>query len=94
MPKHFMKTKSCGCVVKATSVGIKKENNTVLYLIGGHKHINMCETCKQDEINGVDILYDICDDDITDGSGNDRWIECSNYIRNKTAFAEGTNEEK
>ena len=50
MPKHFMKTKSCGCVVKTTSVGTKKENNIVLYLIGGHKHINMCETCKQDEL--------------------------------------------
>ena len=78
MPKHFMKTKSCGCVVKTTSVGVKKENNTVLYLIGGHKHINMCETCKQDE------LIEIDDDDITDGSGNDGWEECSYHV--KSAF--------
>jgi hypothetical protein len=78
MPKHFMKTKSCGCVVKTTSVGTKKENNIVLYLIGGHKHINMCETCKQDE------LIEIDDDDITDGSGNDGWEECSYHV--KSAF--------
>ena len=81
MPKHFMKTKSCGCVVKATSVGIKKENNTVLYLIGGHNHIKICEKCNQYKNNGIDILYDMWDDDITDGSGNDRWIECSYCMR-------------
>ena len=77
MPKHFMKTKSCGCVVKVTSVGIKKENNKVLYLICGHTHIKICEKCNQDEINSVDTLYDMSDDYITDGSGNDGWIECS-----------------
>ena len=85
MPKHFMKTKSCGCVIKVTSVGIKKENNKDLYLIGGHRHIKICENCKQDEINGVDTLYNISDDDITDGSGNDGWIEYS-YDVCKTAF--------
>ena len=86
MPKHFMKTNNCGCVVKATSVGIKKENNTVLYLIGGHTHINMCETCKQDEINEIDTLYNMWkNDNITDGSGNDGWIECS-YYGDKSAF--------
>ena len=80
MPKHFMKTKSCGCVVKTTSVGIKKENNKVFYLIGGHKHIKVCEKCVKDEKNGIDTLYTICDDDITDGSENDGWIEYSYYI--------------
>jgi len=85
MPKHFMKTKSCGCVIKVTSVGIKKENNKDLYLIGGHRHIKICENCKQDEINGIDTLYNISDDDITDGSGNDGWIEYS-YDVCKTAF--------
>ncbi len=71
MPKHFMKTKSSGCVVKVTSVGIKKENNKVLYQICGYTHIKICEKCNQDEINGIDVLYDMWDDDITDGSGND-----------------------
>ena len=46
MAKLFMKTKSCGCVVKVTSVGIKKENDKDLYLIGGHRHIKICEKCK------------------------------------------------
>lgn len=80
MPKHFTKTKNCGCVVKATSVGVKKEYNTVLYLIGGHKHINMCETCKQDELNEIDTLYNMWKNgNITDGTGNDGWIESSYY---------------
>ncbi len=72
MPKHFMKTQSCGCIVTATSVGCKKENNKVLYLIGGHTHIKICEKCTQNE-----IIYDDDDDDTTDG--NDGWIE---YIKN------------
>lgn len=85
MPKHFMKTKNCGCVVKATSVGTKKENNTIFYIICGHKHINMCETCKQDEINEIDTLHDMwMNDNITDGSKNNGWEECSYYV--KSAF--------
>ena len=85
MAKLFMKTKSCGCVVTATTVGIKKENNTLLYLIGGHKHINMCEMCKQDEENEIDTLYDMWkNDNITDGIGNDGWEEYSYHV--KSAF--------
>lgn len=78
MPKHFMKTTNCGCTLITTTVGTRKENNTVLYLIGNHKHINICETCNQNRLNGIDICGDICDDDVTDGSGNDGWVECGN----------------
>ena len=82
MPKHFMKTKSCGCIVKATSVGIKRVDNKVLYMLGGYAHIEICEKCNEHEVNDIDTLYDMwTNDNITDGSGNDGWEECSYYIR-------------
>ena len=78
MPKHYMKTKSCGCIVKAVSVGIKREDRKVLYLIGGHNHLKICEKCNEQEENGIDTLHDMwINDCITDGSGNDGWEECS-----------------
>ena len=86
MPKYFTKTKHCGCIVTVTSIGIKKENNKVFHLICGHKHIKICEKCEQDKINGVDILYDMWEDEITDGYGNDGWIECSYYIYKNECF--------
>lgn len=83
MPKNFIKTKSCGCVVRAISVGIKREvDNKVLYLIGGHNHIKICENCNEHEVNGDDTLHDMWTyDNITDGSGNDGWKEFSYNIR-------------
>ena len=71
-----MKTKSCGCVVKTTSVGIKMIDNKVLYMIGGHDHIKICEKSNEDDANDVDTLYDMwMNDNMTDGSGNDGWKE-------------------
>jgi len=76
MPKQFIKTKSCGCVVRAISVGIKSVDNKVLYMIGGHDHIKICKKCNEPEVNGVDTLYNMwTNDNITDGSGNDGWME-------------------
>lgn len=73
-----MKTRSCGCVVKTTSVGIKRENNKVLYLLGGHQHLEICEKCSEEEKNDIDTLHDMWkNDSYTDDSGNDGWEECS-----------------
>ena len=84
MPKQFMKTKSCGCIVKATSVGAKRVENTTLYMIGGHKHIKMCEQCSAMEANDIDTLHDMwMNDSVTDGTGNDVWTECS-YTTGRT----------
>ena len=77
MGKHFMKRKSCGCVVKAISVGIKMVDKKVLYI---HDHIEICEKCNEDEVNENDTLYDMWkNDNITDGSGNDGWEEFYSY---------------
>ena len=58
MPKHFLKTLECGCIVKTSSVGVHRVNETKMYLIGGHKHIKICEKC-QTENEESDILHDM-----------------------------------
>jgi hypothetical protein len=58
MPKHFLKTLECGCIVKTSSVGVHRVNETKMYLIGGHKHIKICEKCQQENEEG-DILHDM-----------------------------------
>lgn len=85
MPKHFMKTKSCGCIVKAVSVGAKKEDNKLLYLLGGHNHLKVCDKCNELEESGVDTLYDMWTvDNIADGSGKDGWkINPNLYLSKK-----------
>lgn len=76
MPKYFSKTKSCGCVVSAISCGSRIVDNKILYMIGGHTHIKICQSCSEHEENGVDTLYDMwMNNNITDGSGNDGWME-------------------
>jgi hypothetical protein len=80
MPKHFMKTIACGCVIRVLSVGTKLEDNKVLYLIGGHDHIKICEKCREDESDGIDTLWDMWKNDCyTDGTENDGWKKL-NYI--------------
>jgi hypothetical protein len=66
MLKKFIKTKSCGCVVKATSFGIKNTPDGKMYMLGGHEHLTMCDICiKMEDLND-DTLYDMwMNDDIT-----------------------------
>ena len=63
MPKHFLKTLECGCIVKTTSVGVHRVNETKMYLIGGHKHIKICEKCLEDDILHDMWMYDNKTDD-------------------------------
>jgi hypothetical protein len=58
MPKHFLKTIECGCIVKTSSVGVHRVNKTKMYLIGGHKHIKICEKC-QTKNEESDMLHDM-----------------------------------
>jgi hypothetical protein len=82
MTKHFMKTKSCGCVVYTSVVGIKRINDKIYYMLGGHDHIKICEKCNEQEVNDIDTLHDMwMNDNMTDGTENDKWKECS-YITN------------
>jgi hypothetical protein len=58
MPKHFLKTLECGCIVKTTSCGVHIINKQKMYLIGGHRHIKICEKCQEENEEG-DILHDM-----------------------------------
>lgn len=59
MPKHFLKTKECGCIVKTSSTSVKIINKISMYLIGGHNHIKICEECQKEENNGTDTLHEM-----------------------------------
>jgi hypothetical protein len=72
MPRIFLKTIKCGCIVKSISIGKNKNN---MHMIGGHKHYNICEKCKKKE-KVEDTLYEMFENDnFTDGLGNDGWNE-------------------
>lgn len=74
MPKTFIKTKDCGCIVMSLMVGIEPTNNGNIYLLGGHNHITICNTCKECEENEDDTLYGMWkNDNITDAFGYAGW---------------------
>ena len=76
MPKSFLKTKSCGCVVRAITCGTTNTHNGRMYLIGGHIHLTICDKCKQAEENDDDTLYDMwINDDMTNDLEYAGWIE-------------------
>ena len=56
MPKLFHKRKECGCIIEAMWCGINQDK---MYILGGHTHFTLCETCKQEEENDKDTLYDM-----------------------------------
>lgn len=62
MTKRYIKTKDCGCVIITISCGVK--NNMIM--LGGHKHLIICDTCKKMEDNDDDTLYNMwMNDNIT-----------------------------
>jgi hypothetical protein len=68
MPRQYIKTKGCGCVVKAVSLGVENNHNGKMYMLGGHKHLIICDTCKKMEMEDCDedTLYDMwMNDDMT-----------------------------
>jgi hypothetical protein len=73
MVKIFIKKKDCGCLIQSITCGITSEK---MYLIGGHKHIVICDKCKYDEENDIDTLYNMW---VTDNITNDHefsgWVE-------------------
>lgn len=76
MPKKFIKTRECGCIVLTTSCGTKPTENGKMYLICGHKHITICDNCQQEENNGDDTLHDMwLNDNITNDSGYGGWVQ-------------------
>jgi hypothetical protein len=74
MPRHYVKTKNCGCVVKATTCGTKKTPDGKMYLLGGHKHLVICDNCKKMEDLNEDTLHDMwMVDNMTDDLGYAEW---------------------
>lgn len=69
MPRRFLKTRECGCIVAAITCGI---NNDKKYILGGHTHIRMCDKCRvKEEEDDEDTLYDMWrNDNITNDSWN------------------------
>ncbi len=76
MAKQFLKTLHCGCVIVTITCGIKTNDKSITYLIGGHKHFNLCSKCEQEEKNGNDTLYDMwITDNVTDDYDYAGWKE-------------------
>jgi hypothetical protein len=61
MPRKYIKTKDCGCVIIATSCGIKNNSDSKMYMLGGHKHLIICDTCKkmEDDDDTLWKLYEL-----------------------------------
>ena len=64
MPKNFIKTRDCGCIVVSTLVGTYQIKHRKLYTIGEHKHKFICNKCERAEDNGIDTLDDMTENDI------------------------------
>jgi hypothetical protein len=70
MPKVFIKTKECGCVVEAIICGQKNG----MYMLGGHSHMVCCATCLRLEERTEDTLYDMWqNDNMTDNFEYANW---------------------
>ena len=66
MVRQYIKTKVCGCVIKAISVGVKNTTDGKMYMLGGHNHLIICDICKKLEDSDEDTLYDMwMNDNIT-----------------------------
>jgi hypothetical protein len=59
MPRQYIKTKDCGCVIKTISCGVKNTSNSKMYMLGGHNHLIICDICKQKEDLNEDTLHDM-----------------------------------
>jgi len=59
MPRQYIKTKICGCIIKTISVGDKTTPYGKMILLGGHNHLTICDMCKQNEECGEDTLHDM-----------------------------------
>ena len=66
MARQYIKTKDCGCVIKAITCGIKNTSDGKMYMLGGHNHLIICDICKKMEDLNEDTLYNMwMNDNIT-----------------------------
>jgi hypothetical protein len=77
MARQYIKTKVCGCVIKAISVGVENTTDGKMYMLGGHKHLIICDVCKKLEDNSDsdnDTLYDMwMNDNLTNDFSYAEW---------------------
>ncbi len=91
MPRHYVKTKNCGCVVKTTTCGTKKTPDGKMYLLGGHKHLVICDNCKKMEDLNEDTLHDMwMVDNMTDDLGYAEWKQYDAKDAKDILFSEKT----
>ena len=82
MVHKFVKTKECGCIIESIFCGTKQTIKGKMYLIGGHKHLTMCNKCKEDEENGEDTLFDMwLSDNVTNDDKYGGWELKNNSIQ-------------
>jgi len=68
MPRKYIKTKDCGCVIITIACGVKNNSDCKMYLLGGHEHLIICDICKKMVTDDDDLLYDMW---INDNMTND-----------------------
>jgi hypothetical protein len=75
MPKQYIKSKKCGCIIKANSVGLNDKN---MILLGGHDHLIICDICKncEERLNALHYMW--MNDNVTNKFGYGEWKECNN----------------
>jgi hypothetical protein len=74
MPRQYIKTKDCGCVIKAIACNIKNNPDGKMYILGGHNHLIICDNCKKMEDCDEDTLYNMwTNDNMTNDSGYAEW---------------------
>jgi Fe2+ or Zn2+ uptake regulation protein len=83
MPKCFHKTLKCGCVIRTVTCGVKKTDNSKMYLLCGHSHFVICDKCKKiEEEEDEDILYDMwMNDNMTDDFEYGEWKEMYKEVK-------------
>ena len=59
MSRQYIKTKDCGCVIKAIACGIENTPDGKMYVLGGHNHLIICDNCKKMEDLNEDTLRDM-----------------------------------
>jgi hypothetical protein len=73
MQRQYIKTKDCGCVIIAIACGVKNNSDSKMYMLGGHKHLIICDICKKME-DDDDTLYDMwTNDNMTNDLGYAEW---------------------
>jgi hypothetical protein len=84
MPRIFVKTIDCGCVIKTILCGIQPASDSKLnllgskmYILGSHDYFTICCDCKKKyNLDDDDPLYDMwLNDNITDEYGFAGWQE-------------------